>query len=322
MAFRSSQYCSRYEYCSFQLVSALQPPVANQAQKKAGHKFTVDNFGETTPLDWYNAYIEADVRILKINNNVYTNGDNVTLINGMHGLIDSFKVDYNGVSVINTHSINHATNIKNLIEFSKPYSDSVGPSMFHFPDTSATAASNEFTATANQRNQDYNAGFAKRRDLLNAGRVNNAYLPLNRYGFFASFRDRIAPPGKVDFDITFVSDLFGIYKAAALGAGKYYSIKLVLWVPKMTFNLEGEKLYLAKYGIKQEWTYLKEDVVTQADTRQQNGVFRITPGIKNPRHVFIWVLKSAKINNQDQNPFIFDTYRRRGLFYRMSVRNW
>ena len=199
-----------------------------------------------------------------------------------------------------------------MIEFSKPYSDSLGPSMFHYPDTSATAVSNQFTATANVRNANYNAGFAKRNAVLSGGTTVNVCIPLNRYGVVSSSRDKIAPLGKVDIDITFVSDLFGIYRANGVATGKCYFTKFVLWVPKMTFNLDGDKLYLAKYGIKQEWTYLKENVVTQTEIRQQNVVCRITPGIKNPRHVFIWVLNSNKINNQEQNPFIFDTYNMDG----------
>ena len=116
MTFRSSQYCSRYDFCSFQLESALETPAGAAVQTKVGHKFSVDNFGETNSLDWHNAYIEADVVIKKADGTNYAAADEAAPINGIHGLIERLQVYFRGVSVVNTPSVNHAINLKNMIE--------------------------------------------------------------------------------------------------------------------------------------------------------------------------------------------------------------
>ena len=48
--------------------------------------------------------------------------------------------------------------------------------------------------------------------------------------------------------------------------------------------------------------------VEVAPFTQQSGTFRITNSIRKPRHVFIWVLNTAKMNDQEQNMFVFNTY--------------
>ena len=54
--FRDPKYVERYEDVIFDLETALNTKVANNAyQKKNGYRIVVDNSGEVTPLDWYNA---------------------------------------------------------------------------------------------------------------------------------------------------------------------------------------------------------------------------------------------------------------------------
>ena len=62
--------------------------------------------------------------------------------------------------------------------------------------------------------------------------------------------------------------------------------------------------YLKPY----KWTYLKETVFTNNLTRQNTGHFRITNGISKPRHVFLFFINNANINNQLENPFLYNTY--------------
>ena len=56
--------------------------------------------------------------------------DGVATINGGFSIINQLKVDFNGINVIDNPGINHATNVKNMTEYSKDYS------IFHDPDTS------------------------------------------------------------------------------------------------------------------------------------------------------------------------------------------
>ena len=62
--------------------------------------------------------------------------------------------------------------------------------------------------------------------------------------------------------------------------------------------------YLKPYKL----TYLKETVFTSNISTQSSGHFRITNGISKPRYVFVFFINNAKINNQLQNPFLYNTF--------------
>lgn len=315
MAFRSSQNCKRYE-CVRGFTKSDQLPANGSNQVKTGYKFTVDSTHDSTPMDWYNAYFELDLKITKMDNSNFAAANNVSIINGGFGIIDQITVDFDGVKVLDSQKSNHALNVKNLTDFSKDYSDKIGGSMLHFPDTETGAVSQKYAMLqldgnaqniAPTDNNAYNEGFAKRKTLLTGGATNNIILPLNRFGYFQSFRDQISPNGKVSFEIRLESDDNVIFRDNAAAAGRYIITKFVLWVPKMTLSPTGQKLFVEKYLKPHTWTYLKERIETAPFT-QRTGKFRITNSIRKPRHVFIWVLKTTKMSDQEQNMFVFNTY--------------
>ena len=315
MAFRSSQNCERYEYVSVDLQTPIALPANNNNQVKTGYKFTYDNT-HGVPVDWYNAYFSINLKITEMDNTGYGAGDKAAIINGGFSVINSMSVYFDGAKVIDSDETNHALNVKNLTDFSSSYSDEMGPSMFHYPDTAVGAVSQKYTTlalTGNAQNiaptdqNTYNEGFTKRKTLLSAGATNNIILPLNRLGFFQSFQDQIAPNGKVTFEIKLDSDDNVIFRDNAAGAGRYIITKFVLRVPKMQLTPSGEKLLAEKYLKPHTWTYLNESI-TSAPFTQRDGTFRITNSIRKPRHVFIWVLNPAKMEDQEQNMFLFNTY--------------
>ena len=64
-SFRDPKYVERYEDVIFDLETALNTTIANNAhQKKDGYRFVVDNSGEVTPFDWYNARISLDFKVV------------------------------------------------------------------------------------------------------------------------------------------------------------------------------------------------------------------------------------------------------------------
>ena len=62
--------------------------------------------------------------------------------------------------------------------------------------------------------------------------------------------------------------------------------------------------YLKPY----KWTYLNEVVFTSNATTQNSGHFRITNGISKPRHVFVFIIDNANIDNQLENSFLYNTF--------------
>ena len=161
-------------------------------------------------------------------------------------------------------------------------------------------------------NVNYNKGFAARKALLGTSVEVNCEIPLNRYSFFESLVDKLLPNTKSELNIEFDNDKNLIWRqGAADGAGTSYRLivtRLQLFIPRLVFNSEGQKLYMENYLKPYKWTYLKETLFTSNISSQSSGHFRITNGISKPRHVFVFFINNSKINNQLRNPFLYNTF--------------
>ena len=330
-SFRVPQYLERYEDVVFDPEKALDNPVDAQHQNRDGIKIVADNSGETTPFDWYNARLSVDFKIDKLADHAaIAVNDGNGMVNGSYALIKKLNVTANGREIYNCDYANHCVNIKNLLEYNPSYANSVGTNGFYFLDTSRNADGIEYTKrfvehrrnaqdSADQRgemlddvNATYNKGFAARKLLLGASAEVNCEIPLNRYSFFEELQDKLLPNMKIDLNIEFEDDKNLIWRrGAADAAGTSYRLiitRLQLFVPRMVFNSEGQKLYLENYLKPYKWTYLKETVFTDNPTTQNSGHFRKTIGVPKPRHVFVFFINNENINNQLQNSFLYNTF--------------
>ena len=141
----------------------------------------------------------------------------------------------------------------------------------------------------------------------------NCEIPLNRYSFFEELQDKLLPNMKIVLNIEFDDEKNLIWRGdnQADATGTSYRLiirRLQLFVPRLVFNSEGQKLYMENYLKPYKWTYLKETVFTFNLSKQNSGHFRITNGISKPRHVFVFFINNANINNQLQNPFLYNTF--------------
>ena len=159
---------------------------------------------------------------------------------------------------------------------------------------------------------NYNKGFAARKVLLGASAEVNCEIPLNRYSFFEELQDRLLPNVRIELRIEMENDKNLIWRiGAADAAGTTYRLivtRLQLYVPRMIFNSEGQKLYLENYLKPHKWTYLTETTYNQDMRTQRTGNFRLTNGILKPRHVFIFFINNANLDNQLANPFLYNTF--------------
>ena len=65
--FRHPKFVKRYEYNYYDLETPLNAIVANNArQTKNNYRFEVDNSSEANPIDWYNAYLEVDFKLVTL----------------------------------------------------------------------------------------------------------------------------------------------------------------------------------------------------------------------------------------------------------------
>ena len=210
--YRNSKFLERYEDVVYELDTPLNLAIANNAsQKKEGYRFVADNTGETTPPDWYHARFNVDFKLVLLANggNIAVD-DNNGMVNLAHSLIKKLLVKMNGIDVYTCSEANHATNIKNLLEYSQGYAKSQGTNEFFYIDNTRNAIENEFDFTGAgghaRRTVGYNKGFAIRKALLGVSTTVNVEIPLNRYSFFQSLYLQLLPTSKIELEINIESD--------------------------------------------------------------------------------------------------------------------
>ena len=299
--YRNPKYVERLEDVVFELETPLNTVVANNRhQKKDGYRFVVDNSGEVTPFDWYNARLGISFKVNKIasGGNLVANDHN-GIVNGIHSFIKNFDIKLNGKKVYDCNDANHVVNIKSLLEYSPGYAQSTATNEFFHLDTSREAEERSDQAT-------YNKGFAERKLLLGTSSIVARELPLNRYSFFEVLEQHLLPSGRLELNLEIESDANLIWQAAA--NCRVILTRLQLIVPRITFNSEGQSLYMSKYLKPYKWTYLRENIERSNSLTQRGGHFKISSGISKPRHVFVFIINDAKVESQRENPFLYDTF--------------
>ena len=257
--FRKPEFVKRYEYTYYDLETALNAIVANDArQVKGEYRFNVDNSSEANPIDWYNAYLEVNFQLVTTADSAVgiTAGPNngnqdATTTNG-HTFIREIQVECNGISVYTNMRANESSNALALLKYTKSYADSIGQDQLFYVDTS--------TGTTEGRPAQalYNEGFAKRKIQTDAANVNKISIPLNLYSYFAAFKNQLHPNIKTKIIINLENDNNIIFRKGAAPDSKVIVTKLRLWCPKIIFNGLGMKEYTEKYLKPKKWTYLKE----------------------------------------------------------------
>ena len=303
-SFRNPKYLERYEDVIFDLEQPLNTadPANNAAQVRAPNlKFIADNTGEATPFDWYNARFSMDFKLTQLDGGNVAANDHTGIVNGSNSFIKKLTILANGREVYSCNEANHVANIKNLLEYNSSYAKSIGTKEFYYPDTSRSP---EYRAAQ----AEYNVGFALRKKVMGASVLVNCEIPLNRYSFFEALEDKLLPNTKIEINFEIESDANLLFKTNAAENGRVIVKRLQLYIPKLTFNSEGQKLYMENYLKPHKWTYLNEVIHVSNNLQQQTGHYRITTAISKPRHVFVWAITTASINSQTANPFIYDTF--------------
>ena len=325
-SFRNPKYLERYEDVVFNLEQALQAPANNDHQNKTGLRFIADNTGEATPFDWYNARLSVDFKVNQLaGGDIVANGDNMGIVNGSSSLIEKLTILANGRDVYSCNYANHVVNIKNLLEYNPSYVDSVATNEFYYLDKTRNAnrvkystrnvqhvrnAADNAEERANLVDGDsntYNKGFALRKALLGDSATVRCEIPLNRYSFFEALEDKLLPNTKIELNIEIEKDNNLIWRTGGADC-RVILTRLQLFIPKLTFNSEGQKIYIEKYLKPYKWVYLNEVVERSNNRQQQTAQFRITNGISKPRHVFVWAINTANVGIQTANPFLYNTF--------------
>ena len=190
-------------------------------------------------------------------------------------------------------------NIKNLLEYSPSYAESTATNEFYDLNTNRNAEERPAQAA-------YNESFGVRKALLGTFSTVNTEISLNRYSFFESLEDELLPNTRVEFNLKIESDGNLIWQAA--DDCRVIITRMQLFISRITFNSDGQNLYISKYLKPRKWTYLRENVERSNSSQQQSGNFKITSGITRPRHVFVFFINDANVDAQTENPFLYNTF--------------
>ena len=285
-SFRDPAYVERYEDVIFDLETALNTTVGNHAhQKKDGYRFVVDNTGEVTPFDWYNARISVDFKVvlLATSGNIALDDHN-GIVNGSYTFLKHFDIKLNGKKVYDCNNANHAVNIKNLLEYSPSYAEQTASNEFYYLDTTRHPEETRFTKrqvthrrnAANNADEaglmldavvaNYNKGFALRKALLGASAIVHTEIPLNRYSFFEMLENKLLPNTRVEINFEIESDGNIIWQAGA--NCRVVITRMQLYVPRITFNSQGQSAYMSQYLKPHKWTGTDEPAYVE-NTRKQ-----------------------------------------------------
>ena len=118
--------------------------------------------------------------------------------------------------------------------------------------------------------------------------------------------DELLPNTRVKINFEIESEVNLIWQAGA--DCRVVITRMQLYVPRITFNSEGQSSYLSQYLKNHKWTYLRENIDISNSSRQKAGHFRISTGISKPRHVFVFIINDANIDEQK-------TANRRPMFH-------
>ena len=284
--FRTQPYLEKTTYVQVHLDTPLTFPGNNQTQNKSGHKFTVrdrDNF-----YDWYNAYFRVDFKF-----EASANGANIGArtesapINGSFSLIKSLNLKSAGKTLYEANNIHKVIFIKNLLAFSDDFSRSVAKNQFWYLDSDATTVTDDNAS---------NVGMRARALLSHGGQTVQTIIPLNRYSFFEGLSDRLLPPMQLEFEIVLQDDREMIFQNDAT-ARRIVVRKLELWIAQLQLTGKGQTLANENFLQPTKWKYLKEVLHLSSSRRDANGTWLITPGVKNPKHVVVFLQQTQKQNS-------------------------
>ena len=140
-----------------------------------------------------------------------------------------------------------------------------------------------------------NVGMRARAILSHGGLIVQTIIPLNRYSFFESLSDKLLPPLQLEFEIELQNDQEIIFQNNAT-ARRIAVRKFELWTPQLHFTGKGQTLANENFLKPTQWKYLNENLHSSSSRRDANGTWLITPGVKDPKHVFVFFQQTRKQN--------------------------
>ena len=274
--FRTPRFLEKFQ---FNLDTPLTFPGNNQPQRKIGQKFFLKD--RDNVYDWYNVYFHVNFTF-----DALAYSARLAPINRSFSLIKSMTVKSTGKLVYEADNLHKVVFIKVLLDYSDDYARSVAKSQFRYLDTD-DANVTAFPALTNQ-------GIKARALLSSAGATVETVIPLNSYSFFEELSDRLLPPMHLEFEIVLQDDSEIIFQNGTTAR------RIVVQ--------KFENLVNENFLKPTQWSYLKEMLHPSSSRRDAEGSWLVTPGVKNPKHVFVFFQQTQRQNYLEHNPYFLGTF--------------
>ena len=287
----------------------IQPPDSIQGNK---YIFRLGgSYQDYLPIDWYNAYLFFDLAITKKSDNTkYAIDSRIALVSDSGSLINSIKFESDSRQIFYVNDINYAIVMKNLMEMSKEYINSVGNKSFIYPDTIKGTDITKYNTNATTNameteNTAYNSSFHKRAILTRAGV--QTIMPLKSIEYFASLRDVLLPPTKIELSIDIESDVNLLYKHSTVGDGIITIKNIYLCYEKLSLSPAKKLLYTQYLSKQQIIKFYRENIFRLTSLKNVENDVILYETAQKPRHLFIWFSDTANRSLQQYNSFEINT---------------
>ena len=285
----------------------IQVPDSIQTKK---YIFRIGSHQDYLPIDWYNAYLYFDLSIVKTAGTKFTTGSRIALASDAGSLINSIKFESDSRQIFYVNDINYAIVVKNLMEMSKEYINSVGNKQFLYPDTIEGTEINKYnvdgtTSAVESDNTAFNSQFYTRSKLTRNGV--QVIMPLKCIEFFQSLKNVLLPPTKIELSIDIESDVNLLYKYDTVSDGKVTIKNIYLCYEKLNLSPAKKLLYTNYLSKQQVISFYRENIFKLTNLKNVENDVILYETAQKPRHLFIWFSDTLNRSEQKYDSFEINT---------------
>ena len=201
--------------------------------------------------------------------------------------------------------------MKNLMEMSKEYINSVGNKSFIYPDLIDGTEISKYTKSGTAPNpilydnKTYNSSYHKRSIITRNGV--KTVLPLKCIEFFSTLKHTLLPPTKIEISFDIESDVNLLYKEDSVADGKVSVKNIYLCYQKLTLSPANKLLYTQYLSTQQIIKFYRENIFTVTSLKNRENDVILYETAQKPRHLFIWFSDTYNRFEQKYNSFEINT---------------
>ena len=271
------------------------------------------------------SFLIIDGQLMKNNNNVYADGDHITLINnGMMYLFSDVRFHLASHEIEVLQNPGHATTMLGMLKYPDDFSKSQGLNQLWIKDE------NKGEPEERKVQPTYNRGFSIRHEYIikepNPKGSFSFKIPLKHFLGFCEDYKKVLYGMQQRLTLTRTGNDDAIFRAVGVDVGKI-KLEKIRWfmphvIPSDAYRLQLDKVIEKKEKIPVGYRMLQCDN-TQVPSNQRSFTWRL--GVKSspdiPRFIIVG-FQTDKNNNQLSNPALFDPLYLRNIYVTLNAKRY